>query len=114
MDKPVWNTLKRLKVETQYYALRWIMVLMCQEFDMPDAIRLWDTLLAEDGRFEFLNYLCAQAVLNVRECVVKGDFAEIMEGLQSTVENVEDVTTFIRDSFQLRKRYLQAMSREQV
>jgi TBC1 domain family member 13 len=29
VDKPVWNTLKRLKVETQYYALRWIMVLMC-------------------------------------------------------------------------------------
>lgn len=39
------------------------MVLMCQEFDMANTIRLWDTLFSDEQRFEFLNFICAAVVL---------------------------------------------------
>jgi TBC1 domain family member 13 len=38
------------------------MLLLCQEFDMPSGIRLWDTLFADENRYEFLDYICVAIV----------------------------------------------------
>lgn len=62
VDKPLWRDLKRKDIKEQYYAFRWITVLCSQEWDLPDVIRLWDSILADRGtqedsndmRFEFL------------------------------------------------------------
>lgn len=51
------------------------MLLMCQDFDMANCIRLWDTLFADSQRFEFLNFVCVAVVLQVRDQIVDGDFA---------------------------------------
>lgn len=51
------------------------MLLMCQEFDMSNVIRLWDTLFSDPDRFEFLNYICVAVVQLNRDLVVEGDFA---------------------------------------
>lgn len=48
---------------------------------MPNSIRLWDTLLADKSRFEFLNFICVQCVLRERNVVLKGDFTKVMECL---------------------------------
>lgn len=57
------------------------MVLMCQELEMPNCIRLWDNLLADHKRFEFLEFVCAAVVLNQSEEIMRGDFAAVMECL---------------------------------
>ena len=46
----------------QFYALRWLMLLMCQEFDMANCVRLWDTLFADPERYDFLYYVCVAIV----------------------------------------------------
>lgn len=51
------------------------MLLMCQEFDMANCIRLWDTLFADEQRFEFLNFICAACVVQIRDLIIEGDFA---------------------------------------
>ena len=38
------------------------MLLMCQEFDMANCVRLWDTLFADPKRFEFLYYVCVAII----------------------------------------------------
>ena len=48
---------------------------------MPNCIRLWDTLLADSSRFDFLNYVSAAVILRVRNVILHGDFAAIMEHL---------------------------------
>ena len=47
VDPEVHEKLKFENVNPQFYSLRWIMLLCCQEFDMPNVIRLWDTLLSD-------------------------------------------------------------------
>ena len=42
----------------QFYSFRWLTLLLSQEFDLPDVIRLWDCLFADTNRFEFLLYCC--------------------------------------------------------
>jgi hypothetical protein len=51
------------------------MLLMCQEFDMPNCIRLWDTLFSDEGRYDFLNYICVAVVVQIRELIIDGDCA---------------------------------------
>lgn len=63
VDPQVHSKLKDEKVNPQFYSLRWLMLLMCQEFDMPNCIRLWDTLFSDENRFEFLNYICVAIVV---------------------------------------------------
>ena len=48
------------------------MLLMCQEFDMANCVRLWDTLFADVNRFDFLNYICAAIVMQVRDQILEG------------------------------------------
>ncbi|RUS14214.1 rab-GTPase-TBC domain-containing protein, partial [Jimgerdemannia flammicorona] len=50
-DEELWQDLAEVKeVKEQYYAFRWIMVLGMQEWNLPDVIRLWDSVLADRGR----------------------------------------------------------------
>ena len=83
VEPEIYERLMSEKIETQYYALRWVMLLLCQDFEMPNCIRLWDTLFADDSRFEFLNFVCATLVISVKDVVMEGDFATIMETLQA-------------------------------
>jgi hypothetical protein len=59
-DRPLFRDLSKKDIKEQYYAFRWVTVLCSQEWDLPDVIRLWDSILAdrgmqeEEGCFEFL------------------------------------------------------------
>ena len=57
VDKDVYLKLEIERINPQFYALRWLMLNMCQEFDMASCIRLWDTLFADPKRYKFLNYI---------------------------------------------------------
>lgn len=72
---------------------------------MPNSIRMWDTLLADQSRFEFMNFVCVQCVLRERSVVLKGDFTTVMECLQSAAEGIEDVPSLISDAIKLKDRY---------
>ena len=78
VDPKVLAALRRDGVQTQFYALRWVMLLMCQELEMPNCIRLWDTLFADPKRFEFLNFVAAAIVIQCRATILEGDFAKTM------------------------------------
>ncbi|CAO3612338.1 unnamed protein product [Cunninghamella blakesleeana] len=48
-DRSLLRELQRKDIKEAYYAFRWITVLFTQEWDLPNVIRLWDSLLAERG-----------------------------------------------------------------
>lgn len=48
-DRPLFRELSKKDIKEQYYAFRWITVLCSQEWDLPDVIRLWDSILADRG-----------------------------------------------------------------
>ena len=58
------------------------MLLLSQEFSITNVIRLWDTLLSDQERFLFLNFVCVAMVQVKRDMIMSGDFSECMEALQ--------------------------------
>ena len=67
------------------------MLLLCQEFNMEDSIRLWDSLLSDPKRFMFTNFVCVALVSFVRDEIMDGDFACCMENLQGAASRVNKI-----------------------
>lgn len=56
------------QVNPQFYAFRWITLLLTQEFSCPDVVRLWDTMLSDPaGRSDCLQRICIAMLLNLRQ-----------------------------------------------
>ncbi|KAK9834207.1 hypothetical protein WJX81_008458 [Elliptochloris bilobata] len=105
-DEQLWQHLvERNKVNPQFYAFRWITLLLTQEFPFPDAVRLWDTLFADSGgRTDCLLRVCTAMLLNVREELLQGDFAHNLKLLQRYPS--VDVHTVLHRAEQLRAQCL--------
>lgn len=71
------------QVNSQFYSFRWITLLLTQDFNFADAVRIWDMLLSDpNGRLDCLLRLCCAMLLNVRQELLAGDFASNIKLLQ--------------------------------
>jgi len=78
---------------------------MCQDFEMPNCVRLWDTLLADSERFDFLNFVSASVIISVRNTILTGDFAAMMECLQGETKRIADVPAMLQTAWELKLNY---------
>ncbi|GFH21846.1 RabGAP/TBC protein [Haematococcus lacustris] len=83
-DYKLWQHIEvTCKVDPQYYAFRWITLLLAQEFPFPDTLRTWDTILGDPhGRMDCLLRICTAMILGQKERLMQGDFTVIMKTLQ--------------------------------
>lgn len=70
------------KLNPQFYSFRWITLLLSQEFELPDVLRLWDCLFSDPFRFEFLLFICCAMLVYVRDQLIQGSFADNLKLLQ--------------------------------
>ena len=54
VDAELVASLEEKQLKPEFFAFRWITVLLSQEFALPDVIRLWDSLFAARDRQEYL------------------------------------------------------------
>ncbi|ORZ26226.1 rab-GTPase-TBC domain-domain-containing protein [Absidia repens] len=125
-DRALWRDLQRKNVKEPYYAFRWITVLFTQEWNLPDVIRLWDSLLAERGmqsihggsggttdtHFEFLLDFSVAMLVCVRQELLKGDFAENIKLLQDYPIN--DIQYVLTMAYRIRETRLQMVTCGQI
>uniref|UniRef100_A0A0E0JSH8 Rab-GAP TBC domain-containing protein n=1 Tax=Oryza punctata TaxID=4537 RepID=A0A0E0JSH8_ORYPU len=72
------------EVNPQFYAFRWITLLLTQEFNFADTIHIWDTLLSDpDGPQETLLRICCAMLILVRKRLLAGDFTSNLKLLQN-------------------------------
>eukprot|EP00249_Psilotum_nudum_P019955 c27495_g1_i1 orf=620-2161(+) len=83
-DEELWRHLELTsKVNPQFFAFRWITLLLTQEFSFPDCLRLWDSLLSNlDGPLEILLRVCCAMLISVRSHLLAGDFTSNLKLLQ--------------------------------
>ncbi|CAK1554166.1 unnamed protein product [Leptosia nina] len=81
-DPVVWEQLKKQELRPQYYSFRWLTLLLCQEFKLPDVERIWDSLFADPKRIDFLINICCAMIILVRNDILIGDFASNIKLLQ--------------------------------
>jgi hypothetical protein len=84
-DEELWRHLEIItKVNPQFYAFRWITLLLTQEFNFADSLHIWDTLLSDpDGPQDTLLRVCCAMLILVRRRLLAGDFTSNLKLLQS-------------------------------
>ncbi|KAL2647598.1 hypothetical protein AAZV13_05G128000 [Glycine max] len=84
-DEELWRHLEvTSKVNPQFYAFRWITLLLTQEFNFADSLHIWDTLLSDpDGPQETLLRVCCAMLVLVRKRLLAGDFTSNLKLLQN-------------------------------
>jgi len=81
-DYELWTHLKQQDLDPKFYALRWLMLLMAMEFQLPEVLRLWDSFLSDHNRFEFVTYFAISMLEKVRPQLMSGSFAGNLQLLQ--------------------------------
>lgn len=72
-----------MQVNPQFYAFRWITLLLTQDFPFPDVVRLWDSIFSDAaGRTDCLLRICVAMLMNIRQELLEGDFAQNIKLLQ--------------------------------
>ncbi|KAK2999547.1 hypothetical protein RJ639_023607 [Escallonia herrerae] len=84
-DEELWRHLEvTTKVNPQFYAFRWITLLLTQEFNFADSLHIWDTLLSDpEGPQETLLRVCCAMLVLVRRRLLAGDFTSNLKLLQN-------------------------------
>ncbi|KAK7318949.1 hypothetical protein RJT34_03658 [Clitoria ternatea] len=84
-DEELWRHLEiTSKVNPQFYAFRWITLLLTQEFNFADSLHIWDTLLSDpEGPQETLLRVCCAMLILIRKRLLAGDFTSNLKLLQS-------------------------------
>lgn len=83
-DEELWRHLEiTTKVNPQFYAFRWITLLLTQEFNFAESLHIWDTILSDtEGPLETLLRICCAMLILVRRRLLAGDFTSNLKLLQ--------------------------------
>lgn len=91
-DFILWKHLESLQLDPQYYSFRWITLLLSQEFDLPDVLRLWDSFFADEKRFAYLLHTCVAMLILTRKELLESGFGEALKILQKyTLSDINDL-----------------------
>ncbi|CAN6371883.1 unnamed protein product [Urochloa humidicola] len=79
-DEELW---RHMEVYPQYYAFRWITLLLTMEFSFNVCIHIWDAILGDpEGPPDTLLRICCAMLILVRKRLLAGDFTANIQLLQ--------------------------------
>ncbi|KAK8447677.1 hypothetical protein SEVIR_8G125800v4 [Setaria viridis] len=83
-DEELWRHMEvTTKVYPQYYAFRWITLLLTMEFSFNVCIHIWDAILGDpEGPPDTLMRICCAMLILVRKRLLAGDFTANIQLLQ--------------------------------
>jgi len=87
--KEIHNLFSKFKIDFGFFVFRWVSLCFCQEYDLPELMRLWDAALSSNKTMIDFFMLYSISILKLNhETFIKSEFSEIMKFVQ------EDVSTF--------------------
>lgn len=70
-------------LDARFFALRWITTLFARELLLADTIRVWDSLLADASRSDFVLFFCLAMLEEQRDALLAGSFSFCLKLLQN-------------------------------
>ncbi|XP_077212251.1 ypt/Rab-GAP domain of gyp1p superfamily protein [Tasmannia lanceolata] len=103
-DEELWRHLEvTTQVNPQFYAFRWITLLLTQEFNFVDSLHIWDTLLSDrEGPQETLLRVCCAMLILIRRRLLAGDFTSNLKLLQNYPSTNISHLLYVADKLRVR------------
>ncbi|KRX04675.1 Rab-GTPase-TBC domain [Pseudocohnilembus persalinus] len=94
-DYILYNHMEQEKVDSKLYVVKWIMVLLGQEFHIEEILRLWDSIMIAPEKITFTIYLCLAVLYIQRDELLQSDFSQIIQKLQDiSTLNIDKILEF--------------------
>ncbi|TFK42631.1 rab-GTPase-TBC domain-containing protein [Crucibulum laeve] len=74
-DPQLWKQMQASGIEPQIYGIRWLRLLFTREFNLPDAMKLWDSLFACDPTLELSQWVCVAMLIRIRNELIPADYS---------------------------------------
>lgn len=88
-DVAVYYMLEKQNLKPEFFAFRWLTLLLSQEFPLPEVISLWDALFADNKSFDLLLHVCCAMILLQRDNLIRSDFSTNIKILQNYPPSVD-------------------------
>lgn len=75
VDPVLWERLQAEGIEPQMYGIRWLRLLFTREFNIHDAMVLWDGLFAVDPSLEVALWICVAMLIRIRNQLIPLDYS---------------------------------------
>lgn len=111
-SKPLAQHFKKLEIEPQIYALRWIRLMFSREFHLTDVCVFWDSIFAMGADLSFVDHLAIAMLLYVEEQLLSQEYTYVLRRLMR-YPPVEDVTVIIRRALNVRDPKLYPLPQRQ-
>ncbi|CAF0968501.1 unnamed protein product [Rotaria magnacalcarata] len=105
-DANIHYLFEKQKLKPEFYAFRWLTLLLSQEFRLPDVVRIWDSLFADQERnFEFLLYVCCGMIALQKDRLLNGSESQNIKLLQNYPQDI-DVYQILEKAVELKRLYV--------
>ena len=95
IDKKLFTKLEEKNVKTEYYSLRWFMMLFSQDFNIGDILKLWDLIFCGRKKNYFMFYISLGIIKYRENEIINGDLAQILKCFQDLNDILCDDIIFI-------------------
>ncbi|KAI0637423.1 hypothetical protein C8Q77DRAFT_1097485 [Trametes polyzona] len=75
VDPELWKAMQSAGIEPQIYGIRWLRLLFTREFNMQDAMVVWDGLFAVDPSFDLALWICVAMLIRIRNKLIPADYS---------------------------------------
>lgn len=102
-DAAIFKILDKQNIKPEFFAFRWITLLLSQEFKLPEVISLWDALFSDRHTLDLLIHVCCAMIILQREDLLGGDFSNNIKILQN-YPNTVDIKKILAKARELRAK----------
>lgn len=106
-EEKIYEHFKDLRLDTFFIFNKWVVVVLAQEFDIDDILKIWDPFLAAENKLEFINYLILAILIQIKEDLLVKEFDGCMEMLQKLPKNKLDIESIILLANQLNRKEIE-------
>ena len=104
LEEDIYNLFHKEHIEIELFCIRWYALFLAQEFEIPDVLRLWDTLLSEEDYFDYINCLCIALLKIKKETIIKLRFCDILMSLKK-LDSI-DIEFLLEVTADVKKKYM--------
>ena len=83
VDNDIFTDLQDKNIKNEYFSCRWFIMLLSQDFEIWDVVRLWDLILCKENKNYYLFYICLGILIYRKNIILNGDMPEILQRFQS-------------------------------
>ena len=107
VEPDLLNYFKKIGLEIDNFAMRWILVLFAHEFTIDNAVNFWDRLFTQQDKMKFICYISVAILKSHKNEIMEMDAEGVMEWakqLQHKMNEI-DITNIVKIALEIQQKY---------